>query len=139
MSDVYEELLNIVKQESDLEEFLTSQDKWEYLYNLSSIRRNVIEWYDFNPEAELLEIGAECGALTGLFCERVKSVVALEEDERKSKINEARNKKHNNLKIETVSSYSNQLSDEGSKKYDYVTIIGNFSEEKVVFAASKLN
>ncbi|MCR5420259.1 MAG: hypothetical protein K6E98_04585 [Lachnospiraceae bacterium] len=137
--DIYDKLLEIVKTEDDLEEFLTHESEYEYLYHLSRIRQNILEWYDFDPDASLLEIGAECGALTGLFCERVKEVVALEEDEKKNKINGARNKKYNNLKIETVSSYSNQLSDEGSKKYDYVTIIGNFSEEKVVFAASKLN
>jgi 16S rRNA A1518/A1519 N6-dimethyltransferase RsmA/KsgA/DIM1 with predicted DNA glycosylase/AP lyase activity len=87
----YEELLNIVKNEDDLEEFLTHENKYEYLYNLSSIRRNILDWFDFDEDARLLEIGAECGALTGLFCERVKEVIAIEEDEKKREINEARN------------------------------------------------
>ena len=139
--DVYEELLEIIKTESDLEEFLTHENKWEYLYNLSRIRWNVLEWYDFNPKARLLEIGAECGALTGLFCERVKSVVALEEDDRKCSVNETRNKQYENLSVVNIDAYDATKPFSGEdkrKKYDYVTIIGNFTLEKLTFAKSRL-
>ena len=67
MQDIYEKILEIVKSGNDLEEFLTGESEWEYLYNLSRIRRNILEWYDFNPEGSLLEIGGECGPITGLF------------------------------------------------------------------------
>ncbi len=120
--DIYDELLNIVKTESDLEEFLTHENKWEYLYNFSNIRKNILEWYDFKSDAKLLEFGAECGALTGLFCERVKEVVSVEDDERKRLVNKARNEKYSNLKIVS----NEELSE---KSFDYITIIGNFSIE----------
>ncbi len=138
----YEELLNIVKTEKDLEEFLTHEDKYEYLYNFSNIRKNVLEWYDFNPKARLLELGAECGALTGLFCDRVKEVVAIDEDERKCAVNIARNAKKGNLKVrkhvESLEQKKKKADEQDGDiingKYDYVTIIGNFSVDKLRIA-----
>ena len=130
--DIEDKLLEVVKSGTDLEEFLTHEDKWEYLYHLSRVRRNVIEWYEFDPKARLLEVGAECGALTGLFCERVKKVVAVESDEKMCMVNEARNGKNENLKIVKIDSYETDKSVRG--KFDYVTIIGNFSMEKLHFA-----
>lgn len=129
--DIYDELLNIVKTESDLEEFLTHESKWEFLYNFSNIRKNILEWYDFRSDAKLLEFGAECGALTGLFCERVKEVVAVEDDERKRLVNKARNEKYSNLKI-----ISDEELSEIDASFDYITIIGNFSLEKLKKAKS---
>lgn len=123
--DIYDKLLEIVKTEDDLEEFLTHESEYEYLYHLSRIRQNILEWYDFASDASLLEFGAECGALTGLFCRRVKNVVAVEDDEKKREINRARNEEFNNLDIintEDLSKYNS---------FDYVTIIGNYSVEKL--------
>lgn len=136
MSDIYDELLNIVKEEPDLEEFLITEKKWEYLYNLSNIRKNILEWYDFQTDAKLLELGAECGALTELFCERVKEVVAVEDVAKKREINKERNKKYDNLDIISTA----ELDDNGRSrcKYEYITIIGNFSIEKLRLAKQKL-
>ncbi len=141
----YEELLNIVKTEEDLEEFLTHENKYEYLYNFSNIRKNVLEWYDFKPNARLLELGAECGAITGLFCDRVKEVVAVDEDEKKCEVNIARNAKKGNLKVrKSLDSLSprkkkdEQDVDIINGKYDYVTIIGNFSVDKLKIAKQYL-
>ena len=142
--DIYDELLSIVKTESDLEEFLTHENKWEYLYNLSNIRKNVLEWYDFNKSAKLLELGSECGAVTGLFCERVNEVVALEKDEKKCKVNEARNGHYKNLRV-VCSDIEKELEDNSSDAssnieddFDYVTIIGNVTPAKLRYAKNHL-
>jgi len=144
---IYEDLLNIVKTEKDLEEFLTHEDKYEYLYNLSNIRKNVFEWYDFNPDARLLELGAECGALTSLFCDRVKEVVAIDEDEKKCAVNIARNAKKGNLKVrrhmeslddKTQADSTKKDADIVNGKYDYITIIGNFTTDKLKTAKKLL-
>ena len=134
--DIYDELIEKIEKEGNLEELLTKEDKWEYLYNFSNIRKNLLEWYDFKSDASLLEIGAECGALTSLFCERVKEVVALEEDERKCKVNSARNKNYTNLRI-VKTDYSN-LNSLDVDTYDYVTVLGNLSAETIRFAVSKV-
>ena len=40
-----------------------------------------MEWYDFDPNASLLQIGADYGAMTGLFLSRVAQVTVLDPDE----------------------------------------------------------
>ena len=134
--DIYDELINIINTEPDLEEFLTHESKWEYLYNLSHIRQNVYDWYDFDPESDLLEIGAECGAVTGLFTERVRGVVAVDVDERKCIVNRVRNKKAENLSIIQVESYDK--ADGVKNGFEYASIIGELSEEKLLLAEKSL-
>lgn len=45
---------------------------------ISEWRHSVLEWYDFERDASLLEIGAGMGALTGLFLNKVSRVVCIE-------------------------------------------------------------
>ena len=129
MQDIYDKILEIVKSGENIEEFLTRESEWEYLYNLSSIRKNIIEWYDFDPEGSLLEIGGECGPITGLFCERLKKVVSIEASSAKSQINTERNKKYNNLEVIT-SDFENIDLDE---KFDYITLIGSLERSNYYF------
>lgn len=126
--DQYDKLIEIINSEENLEEFLTNETEYDYLYNLSHIRQNVIDWYDFEWDSSLLEIGAECGAITGLFCKRVKSVTALEKDERKCEVNRARNGELYNLKI--VCTDTAEESDD-QEKYDYITLIGEVTKDKL--------
>lgn len=68
--DVEEELLQAVQKPDTIEETLLTGNSWPHLYHLSNIRENILDWYNFNPEGTLLEIGSGCGAVTGLFCKR---------------------------------------------------------------------
>ncbi|SEQ87211.1 hypothetical protein SAMN02910369_02589 [Lachnospiraceae bacterium NE2001] len=162
----YEKLLEIVNSEADLEEYLAGRGNeegaYDELYHLSRIRRNVLDWYEFEPSARLLEIGAECGALTGLFCEKVAEVVAFDQDEDKCIVNRARNASEKNLTVVSSPEYiakpdqapdvnsentdilksaikktKNALMRKGAK-YDYVTIVGEFTPEKLELAAGFL-
>ena len=47
-------------------------------YQLSELRTGLISWYDFAPGAEVLEIGAGFGALTGRLCQMCAHVTATE-------------------------------------------------------------
>ena len=94
----------------------------DILYHLSDVRHNVLEWYDFDPEANLLEIGAGCGAITGLLCDKVKRVVCNDLSKRRSTINATRNGHKGNLEIYVGNFEDLQL----EEKFDYVTLIGVF-------------
>lgn len=120
--DVEDDLLRVVQREQDLEKYLLKEDSWPHLYHLSSIRENILEWYDFDPSGSLLEIGSGCGALSGLFCRKVDHVVAIELSKRRSMINATRNQKYNNLTI----MLGNFEDIEIEEKFDYVTLIGVF-------------
>ena len=118
--DIEDRLLEITAESTDYEEFLTEESEWPVLYHLSDIRKNLLEWYDFGKEKTLLEIGAGCGAITGLFCEKTKKVTAIELSKRRSTINAQRNKDYDNLEI-YVGNFEDIKLDE---KFDYVTLIG---------------
>ncbi len=128
--DVEERLLAAVKDNADPEEILKNENEWAFLYHLSPIRENLLEWYDFtgvidSPEADsesvsLLEIGSGCGALTGLFCRKTDRVVGIDLSKRRSTINAYKNKEYDNLEI-----YVGNFTDiEIDEKFDYVTLIG---------------
>lgn len=118
--DIEDKLLKIVLQDDSFEETLAREDDWALLYHLSPIRENLLEWYDFGKGKSLLEIGAGCGAITGLFCRKCDRVVAIDLSKRRSTINAWRNKNADNLEF-VIGNFEDIQIDE---KFDYVTLIG---------------
>jgi SAM-dependent methyltransferase len=118
--DVEDKILEIFKSNEDIGKRLMRDDDWAILYHLSPIRQNILEWYDFDKNATVLEIGSGCGAISGLFCEKVKRVVGIELSKRRSMINAERNKQFDNLEIMVGNFEDIEL----TEKFDYVTLIG---------------
>ncbi len=118
--DVEEEILALVSGEDDLEAAVRRDNRWPILYHLSPERRNLLEWFPFRPEGSLLEVGAGCGALTGLFCERLRRVVAVELSRRRARIVEARHRRAADLAV-----YAGNVIDIPLREtFDYITLIG---------------
>lgn len=120
--DVENELLAAVQDKENIEKCLIEGNSWPHLYHLSNIRENILEWYDFNPKGSLLEIGAGCGAVTGLFCSKVERVVAIDLSKRRSMVNATRNEAYDNLTI-MLGNFEDIKIEE---KFDYVTLVGVF-------------
>ena len=118
--DIEDTLLRIVQQDEPYEDVLMRENEWALLYHLSPIRENLLEWYDFGEGKSLLEIGAGCGGITGLFCRKCDRVVAIDLSRRRSMINAHRNKAADNLEI-VVGNFEDIRIEE---KFDYVTLIG---------------
>jgi len=118
--DIEETLLRIVQQSDAYEDVLMRQSNWALLYHLSPIRENLLEWYDFGEGKSLLEIGAGCGGITGLFCKKCARVVGIDLSRRRSMINAHRNREYGNLEL-IVGNFSDIRIEE---KFDYVTLIG---------------
>lgn len=117
---IEDELLEIVRQKRPALEVLATDTRWPLLCHLSPERRNLLEWFPFAPEAALLEIGAGCGALTGLFCERVARVTAVELTRKRSEI--LLQRYHDTPNLEIVTGNVMELTWPGA--FDYVTLIG---------------
>jgi len=117
---IEDELLQLVEKPQAFMEVLARDDRWPLLYHLSPERRNLLEWYPFRRDAALLEIGAGCGALTGLFAERVARVTAVELSEKRSRIIERRYADRPNLEI-MAGNFTDMVFD---RSFDYVTLIG---------------
>ncbi len=118
--DIEDELLNIVQNNDDYMEILKNDNRWPILYHLSPIRENLLEWYDYDKNGSVLEIGAGCGAVTGVFCRKTSRVVGIELSKRRSMINATRNAKYGNLEIIVGNFEDIQI----KEKFDYVSLIG---------------
>lgn len=117
---VEDEILEIVKNNEDYEEIINEDLRWPVFYHLSHLRQNLFNWYPFRKDANLLEIGAGCGALTGLFCNKVSEVTSVELTKRRSQIIYNRHKDLDNLEI-----FPGNLNNmEFDKKFDYIILCG---------------
>lgn len=93
---------------------------WPMRYHLSEVRKNLLSWYPFRRGSNVLEVGAGCGALTGLLCDRAESVTAVELTKMRAEILHARHESRSNLEIYAGNLKAMQF----EKKFDYVTCIG---------------
>lgn len=123
--DVENELLSLFKTRGalnadELRQEININGSWAKTYHLSPVRKNLLNWYDFNPNASLLEVGSGCGALTGVFASRCKNVTSLELSERRALINAYRHKEFTNLSlvVGNIQDYSPK------ERFDYVACIG---------------
>lgn len=88
--------------------------------NLSGLRTGLVSWYPFKESASVLEIGAGFGALTGMLCDRVETVVATEKSYVRAEALCKRFDNKTNLKV-----YVGDLSDiQFEQKFDYVILTG---------------
>lgn len=118
--DIENTILDIVKNNSDFTDILHSTDNWAILYHLTPIRKNLLDWYDFDKDKTLLEIGGGCGAFSGMFAKKLKKVSVVELSKRRAEIIYNRHKEHENLEI-----FAGNLNDINFEdKFDYVTLIG---------------
>lgn len=100
--------------------WLENRHQWPIDYHLSAQRESLLDWYDFSPHSTCLEIGAGCGACTGILLKKCGKVVANELTHKRAQIIRYRYKTARYLSIlegslETL---------ETSSQFDYVTVIG---------------
>jgi 2-polyprenyl-3-methyl-5-hydroxy-6-metoxy-1,4-benzoquinol methylase len=103
-----------------IDNMLADNPSWPEICHLSEERKNLLSWYDFKDTASLLEIGSGWGALTGLFCEKVDKVTAVELTKKRAEITAYRHKEKSNLTVIAGNIDRIQI----KKKFDYVTSIG---------------
>lgn len=117
--EIEDTLLNIVKNKQQ-DTILYESNEWPILYHLSNIRENLLEWYPFEQDSDILEIGAGCGAITGLLSRKANSVTCIELSEKRSLINAYKNSECQNVTIMIGNFQDIQL----DRKFDYITLIG---------------
>lgn len=119
--DIENEILALAKSGFDI-----TRDKdgrsFAVAYHFSPERGNILSWYPFAKDSSCLEIGAGCGAITGMLCEKCERVVSVDISKRRSEINYERNKDKDGLEI--IAGNIQQL--EINEKFDYVVLNGVF-------------
>ena len=120
--DVENRILELIAQ-NEPEEYVNAISQnfdWAVYYHLTSTRRNILNWYSFETDSDVLEIGCGFGALTGLLCDKCRSVTSVELSQRRAMGTLLRCRDKDNLEI--IVGNLNDI--EFSKKYDYITLIG---------------
>lgn len=118
--DIEAELLSIATELDSFDDLLEKDSRWPVIYHLSHLRQNILNWYPFKKDAEVLEVGAGCGAITSLLCERAAHVTSVELTLRRAQINYQRNRSCDNLDIYAGDIFKVDF----DRKFDYVTSIG---------------
>ncbi len=113
-------IYDAVSSGKNLNDIPAEEITWPVFYHLSPIRESICNWYPFKKDASILEIGAGCGAVTGVLCQNAAKVTSIELSKRRASINYERNKNYQNLDI-IVGNLNDVKIDE---KYDYITLIG---------------
>lgn len=120
--------------ESRIQEILTNNPTWPERVHLSPQRHHLLDWFDFRQDARLLEIGAGCGAMTGLFANHVALVDALEPSTRRANIIAQRHRNRENIRV-LVGDIQALGEDYGT--YDYVIAIGVLEYAGMMYVADK--
>lgn len=120
--DIEKEILNYMDEydEKDFSKIFEKDIRWPVFYHLTSLRKNILNWYPFKENAEVLEIGAGMGAITGILCEKAGNVTSVELSKQRASAIAKRCKDKENLEI-IVGNFNDIKFD---KKFDYITLIG---------------
>ena len=120
--DIEKEIVEYTQEykEEDLDKVFLKDIRWPVFYHLASLRKNILNWYPFKKDADILEIGAGMGALTRMLCEKGKSVTSVELSKQRASAISNRCKDKENLEI--IVGNFNDIKFE--KKFDYITLIG---------------
>lgn len=122
--DIEKEIIEYTEkyEEKDFDKIFEKDFRWPVFYHLTSLRKNILNWYPFKENAEVLEIGAGMGAITGILCEKVKQVTSVELSKQRATAIAKRCKNKENLEI--IVGNFNDI--KFNKKFDYITLIGVF-------------
>ncbi len=123
---VEDDLLSIVKEVSRVEYPAVIEEKgsWPFLYHLSPLRANIVDWLPINKNHKVLEIGSGCGAITEKLAEKAQEVTCVDLSAKRSHINAYRNHDMDNISIH-VGNFKD-IEPWLAADYDYICLIGVF-------------
>lgn len=120
--DIEDTIIDIIKENEpeDYSGAIFHNNVWPVYYHLTNLRKNILNWYSFKEDADILEIGCGLGAITNMLCEKGKTVTAVELSKRRATAALYRCREKENLEI-IVGNLNDVQFD---KKFDYITLIG---------------
>lgn len=120
--DIEDVMIHLIAEHTpeEYEHVILEHFSWSTYYHLTHIRKNILNWYPFEKEASVLEIGCGLGAITGMLCDKVKKVTAVELSQKRATAALLRCRDKENLKI--IVGNLNDI--EFEEKFDYITLIG---------------
>ena len=120
-------IINFLK-ENDEKDILSKENDGAIFHNFTESRENLLNWYPFDINGSVLEIGAGMGALTKLLSEKCDRVVSVEMSQKRSEIIKIRCKDKKNVRVITQDIKSLSI----DEKFDYVLLIGVLEYAQVI-------
>ena len=118
LSDNEKKIVDIISQNKSYNEVIEEDPTVNNYIHLSSVKENLLNWYEFKENSSLLEIGSGFGELSSLFVRKLSDVVLIEQSLTKAKILEKKFESNENLEI-IVGDFK-EINFE--KKFDYIVI-----------------
>ena len=107
----------------NFDEVLEEENRWQVFFQLTDLRAGLFGWYEMPPDADVLEIGAGFGALTGILCEKAAHVTVTERALFRARAITKRYADYTNLDV-----YAGDLPDlHFVRKYDVIVLTGFLS------------
>lgn len=116
--DKYENLYKFLLEKKSLYDY--DNLSFEEFYHFSPFRHNLLSWYTFKKESNILEIGGECGALTSFLTTVSPNVTTIVKNKFEAKIIDKRIVNSTDLNI-IVGEYT-EILEKLEKKFDYIII-----------------
>ena len=128
--DLENTLLNKIKElEGTNYDFINKENNCIAFNNITPIRKNILEWYDFKETNDVLEIGMEYGIITEFLCEKFNNVVSIDFCKSRASVIADKLKNRQNLSI-----FVGNLKDiKLNKKFDYIVMLGMLENYKLIF------
>ena len=76
--EIENQIIEYAKIYKNMDEVFKNDLRWPVFYHLTPIRKNILNWYPFKKDSDVLEIGAGMGAITEALCEKCANVVSVE-------------------------------------------------------------
>lgn len=140
MEQTAKELLRLLEEYGGDEKRLLDEHKeLEYFYALSDIRENLLEWFPFEENGTLLQIGSDFGALTGLLSRKTGQVTVTDPDGENLEVNRRRWESRGNIRY--VNGSPEEIREKtGEDGFDCVVMAGGLGAdpERTVSLAKEL-
>lgn len=120
------EILDFIQNGKTKKDAENEQDLYGMLYHFTGERENILNWYPFCKDADLLEVDGACGAITGMLCDKVAHVVSCECSAEAKEANCLRHAEKKNLQV--VAGKFGEASFD--RVFDYIVINDVFSRAK---------
>lgn len=122
--DIEDVVLRLIAENEikDYSKLINENFSWSSYYHLTNLRENILNWYPFEENSSVLEVGCGMGAITNVLCDRCRKVTAVELSRRRATATLLRCREKENLEI--IVGNLNDIQFE--EKFDYITLIGVF-------------
>ena len=119
--EIYSELMNFQNDSKNSNKKYESLNVFE---NFSEYRTNIFKWYPFKKNSRILEINAECGAITGFLNKLSSDLVSITSSKLSSEIIKSRYSNAENFYLYIGRFIDIEFDDLPFNTFDYIIVVG---------------